>query len=91
MSDLHDPKVPVGDTAVAAHQEHHYDHDADLDEKAGIIEYKGDAIVAENQEHDMGVLEAVRAYPAATFWAFIMSFTIVRFPKPPLALERRAS
>lgn len=37
------------------------------------------AIDAENIEHQMTVLEAVRAYPAASFWAFIMSCTIVRF------------
>lgn len=53
------------------------EHVYDLDEKADIAKYKDDAIVAENQEHDMGVLAAVRAYPAATFWAFIMSSTIV--------------
>lgn len=35
------------------------------------------AIEAENIEHRMGVLEAVRAYPAASWWAFVMSFTIV--------------
>ena len=36
------------------------------------------AIDAENQEHAMTVLQAVRAYPMACFWAFIMAFTIVR-------------
>ena len=36
------------------------------------------AIDAENAEHIMGVLEAVRAYPAASWWAFVMSCTIVR-------------
>ena len=35
------------------------------------------AIDAENEEHRMGVLEAVKAYPAASFWAFVMSATIV--------------
>lgn len=35
------------------------------------------AIEAENIEHRMGVLEAVRAYPAASWWAFVMSSTIV--------------
>ena len=52
-------------------------HDVDLDEKAGIADYKADAVEAENVEHNMGVLEAVRAYPMASFWAFVMSFTIV--------------
>ena len=35
------------------------------------------AIDAENIEHRMTVLEAVRAYPAASWWAFVMSATIV--------------
>jgi SP family general alpha glucoside:H+ symporter-like MFS transporter len=35
------------------------------------------AINAENAEHRMGVIEAVRAYPAASWWAFVMSSTIV--------------
>jgi hypothetical protein len=38
------------------------------------------AIDAENAEHRMGVLEAVRAYPAASWWAFVMSCTIVSSP-----------
>lgn len=49
----------------------------DLDEKAKLSDYKADAVEAENAEHEMGVLEAVRAYPMASFWAFIMSFCIV--------------
>ncbi|KAL8710641.1 MAG: hypothetical protein Q9220_004865 [cf. Caloplaca sp. 1 TL-2023] len=48
-----------------------------LDEKAHVADYKGGAIEAENAEHQMGVLEAVRAYPMASFWAFVMSFTII--------------
>jgi SP family general alpha glucoside:H+ symporter-like MFS transporter len=35
------------------------------------------AIDAEKIEHDMTVLEAVKAYPAASWWAFVMSATIV--------------
>ena len=46
-------------------------------EQVKISDFKADAIEAENAEHNMGVLEAVRAYPMATFWAFIMSFMIV--------------
>ncbi|RSL55701.1 hypothetical protein CEP54_009275 [Fusarium duplospermum] len=38
---------------------------------------KQDAIEAENAEANMGVLEAVRAYPMASLWAFIMSCTII--------------
>ncbi|KAF9699104.1 hypothetical protein EKO04_002701 [Ascochyta lentis] len=32
---------------------------------------------AENREHDMTLLEAVRDYPMACFWAFVFCFTIV--------------
>ena len=53
------------------------DHAYNLDEKAKAADYKADAVEAENAEHNMGVLEAVRAYPMASFWAFVMSFTIV--------------
>jgi SP family general alpha glucoside:H+ symporter-like MFS transporter len=56
------------------------EHAYDLDEKAKISDYKADAVEAENAEHNMGVLEAVREYPMASFWAFVMSFTIVSFP-----------
>lgn len=35
------------------------------------------AIDAEKIEFDMTVLEAVKAYPAASWWAFVMSATIV--------------
>lgn len=53
------------------------EHAYDLDEKAKASDYKADAVEAENAEHNMGVLEAVRAYPMASFWAFVMSCTIV--------------
>ncbi|KAH7176295.1 alpha-glucosides permease MPH2/3 [Dactylonectria macrodidyma] len=53
------------------------DHAADLDEKARVADYKADAIEAENAEINMGVLEAVRAYPMASLWAFVMSCTII--------------
>ncbi|CAG8115935.1 unnamed protein product [Penicillium nalgiovense] len=35
------------------------------------------AIDAETLEHDMTVLQAVKAYPAASWWAFVMSCTII--------------
>ncbi|CAI6331752.1 unnamed protein product [Periconia digitata] len=35
------------------------------------------AIDAERVEHDMTVLQAVKAYPAASWWAFVMSCTII--------------
>lgn len=37
------------------------------------------AIDAETIEHDMTVMQAVKAYPAASWWAFVMSSTIVSF------------
>lgn len=49
-------------------------------EKIDVGEYKAGAMEAEDMEHNMGVLEAVRAYPMASFWAFVMSCTIVRSP-----------
>ncbi|KAL2174034.1 general substrate transporter [Thermothelomyces heterothallicus CBS 202.75] len=52
-------------------------HTFTLDEKAKVADYKADAVAAENAEHNMTVLEAVRAYPMASFWAFVMSFTII--------------
>lgn len=56
----------------------HHDHAADLDEKAKVADYRADAIEAEAAEHNMTVLQAVREYPMASFWAFVMSCTIVR-------------
>jgi MFS transporter, SP family, general alpha glucoside:H+ symporter len=40
------------------------------------------AIDAENAEHNMGVIDAVKAYPAAAWWAFVMSCTIVSSTSP---------
>ncbi len=42
-------------------------HAYDLGEKVHVADYKVDAIEAENAEHNMSVLEAVRAYPMAFF------------------------
>ena len=50
------------------------------DEKAEAAAYRAGAIEAENIEHNMTVLQAVRAYPMASFWAFVMSCTIVSRP-----------
>ena len=54
-------------------QRHESDHHAG--EKGGYD--KSGAIDAENIEHDMTVMQAVKAYPAASWWAFVMSSTIV--------------
>ncbi|KAJ7022928.1 maltose porter [Mycena alexandri] len=40
-------------------------------------EYKTEAMEAELTEHNMTVMQAVKAYPMACFWAFVMSFTII--------------
>ncbi|OXC83578.1 MFS transporter, SP family, general alpha glucoside:H+ symporter [Cryptococcus neoformans AD1-7a] len=50
---------------------------ADDELKADMTQFKADAVEAENAEHSMTVLEAVKAYPMACFWAFVMSFTII--------------
>jgi SP family general alpha glucoside:H+ symporter-like MFS transporter len=47
----------------------------DVDEK---VDYnRTGAIDAEKIEHDMTVLQAVKAYPAASWWALVMSSTII--------------
>lgn len=53
------------------------DHQPVYAEKTDLADYKTGAIEAENAEHNMTVLEAVRAYPMASFWAFVISCTIV--------------
>jgi SP family general alpha glucoside:H+ symporter-like MFS transporter len=80
MSDPVDAKPHGGAAEVEVEAEAavaHVDHAVDFDEKAKVADYKADAIAAEDAEHNMTVLEAVRAYPMAAFWAFIMSFCIV--------------
>ncbi|KAJ4361344.1 hypothetical protein N0V95_001958 [Ascochyta clinopodiicola] len=76
MSDPVEVKAYGGDH----HVEKAYSHVEDahnLDEKALAAQYKAAAIEAENVEHDMGVLQAIQAYPMAALWAFIMSCTII--------------
>lgn len=51
------------------------EHVYDVNEKG--VYNKASAIDAENAEFNMGVLEAVRAYPSASWWALVMSCTIV--------------
>jgi len=56
-------------------------HGYDSDEK---VDYnRAGAIDAEKIEHDMTVLQAVKAYPSASWWALVMSSTIVSScPRP---------
>jgi len=72
------PEVEVEADGAFSQAEHAYN----LDEKAHVADYKADAVEAENAEHNMGVVEAIRAYPMASFWAFVMSFTIVSYLFP---------
>jgi SP family general alpha glucoside:H+ symporter-like MFS transporter len=72
MSNPMDNKAGISEAkADEAHIDHAYDVEAKKE-----MNMQG-AIDAENQEHNMTVLEAVRAYPAASFWAVNMSCTIV--------------
>lgn len=48
-----------------------------LDKTPEYSQYKEEAMEAENREQAMTVMQAVKAYPMACTWAFIMSSTIV--------------
>ena len=51
-----------------------------IDRRSSVLVDKDlmtDAMHGENREHQMGVWEAVKLYPMACMWAFIMCFTIV--------------
>lgn len=78
MSEIVDSKAYGGAQEIEGEEAYvQKNHAYDLNEKTHFADYKADAILAESTEHNMGVLEAVRAYPMASFWAFVMSFTIV--------------
>ncbi|KAM0724025.1 hypothetical protein Q7P37_001016 [Cladosporium fusiforme] len=62
-----EPKVP--DT--------HVENAYEPDEKQKATDMKNDAMEAEQAEIDLGVLDAVKAYPMASLWAFVMSCTII--------------
>lgn len=49
----------------------------DSDEKTRAADMRADAIDAENAEHKLGVISAIKGYPMAATWAFIISCTIV--------------
>lgn len=76
MSDPVDSKGLGGDMETKGHQTQ-VEHVYDADEKARYADMKADAIEAENAEHKLGVIAAVRGYPMAATWAFIISCTIV--------------
>jgi hypothetical protein len=85
-SAYHSQSLGTSEMAATADQDleskiqHNVDHTDVYDEKAGISAFKAGAIEAENAEHNMTVMEAVKAYPMASFWAFVMSCTIVSSP-----------
>jgi SP family general alpha glucoside:H+ symporter-like MFS transporter len=53
------------------------EHVGDIRDTKEEANFRADAMEAENAEHAMSVMDAVKAYPMACFWAFIMSSTIV--------------
>jgi hypothetical protein len=53
------------------------EHAYDVDEKSRYADMKADAVEAENAEHALGVISAIRGYPMAATWAFVFSCTIV--------------
>lgn len=61
------------DTGIA-----HVDDTHNLDNEAKLEAYKAAAMEAEVAEQQSGVVQAVKEYPMAALWAFIMSCTIVR-------------
>jgi MFS transporter, SP family, general alpha glucoside:H+ symporter len=77
MSNPVDSKPPGGDLSEVEKHPAHVENSADLDGNAKLAAYKAGAMEAENVELNMGVLEAVRLYPMASLWAFIMSCTII--------------
>ncbi|KAJ9633627.1 hypothetical protein H2204_006833 [Knufia peltigerae] len=64
-------------TSISEVEAHHTKHDPIQDVVEKVDYDRSGAIDAENIEHQMSVLQAVRAYPAASWWAFVMSATII--------------
>jgi hypothetical protein len=67
---IHDEDLKEKDVGLEHHE--HVVHDAN---RAGLTS----AIAAEDQEH-MSVLKALKLFPKATFWSFMVSFMIVSGP-----------
>ena len=67
----------------------HVDDSSNLDVHAKIEAYKAAAMAAEVEEQKSGVLQAVREYPMAATWAFVMSCTIVSHFLDHLPAESR--
>ena len=72
---MNDPEKPTYASEVEAQPTSKDEPVYDVGEK---VDYdRTGAIDAENIEHEMTVLQAAKAYPAASWWAFVMSCTIV--------------
>lgn len=79
------PAIMSDPVEIRAHNGDHFNEKGisqvedshNLDENAKLAEYKAAAMEAETAEQQSGVLQAVREYPMAALWAFIMSCTIV--------------
>lgn len=56
------------------HEKNDVQHVGDVKTEAN---FRQDAMEAESAEFNMTVMEAVKAYPMACFWSFIMSSTII--------------
>ena len=81
METKDEPRAEAGEStdAVEAKGELHQGKLVDVihSEVLGNRDLMSDAVDGENREHDMGTWEALKNYPWASFWAFIMCFTIV--------------
>lgn len=80
MSEPIDNKAHGGDI-VSEEKEmgiSHIDDSHNLDNEAKLEAYKAAAMEAEVAEQKSGVVQAVKEYPMAALWAFVMSCTIVR-------------
>lgn len=66
-------------------------HGSVYSQQVKVSDFKADAIEAENAEHNMTVMQAVRAYPMASFWAFVMSAMIVSCWETILDIRRHAT
>ena len=69
------PRRAQGHDTIDIAEKNNVEHVSDI--KTDEANFRADAMEAENTEHAMTVTQAVRAYPMACLWAFIMSSTIV--------------
>ncbi|KAJ3549930.1 hypothetical protein NM208_g255 [Fusarium decemcellulare] len=71
---------PAGGVSDVTGNDNQIDHAYDVEDKSVphvSKDVKADAIEAEGVELKMGVVEAAKAYPMASLWAFVMSCTII--------------